>query len=254
RSWTTTVGPTGRLRSHHGRRSGRDGEGGRPGRGGRRGGHYGRGRSGRRRGPRCGRSSGRRSRRSGRRREEQQRVDVAVRVLGVPDAEVEVWDVVLDLAAGPDRADTRALVDRVAAPNARRTKMRQRHRVAVGSLDRHNSATPGDGAGEGDGAARRCQDWLSGRCADLDSPVLARGIRIVAEDELLENRALDGPCPRPRARNDHERRRDHDDQSSPHVFPSLLSKLPTEPPYLGWPSLSTWTTESDRRGACATAP
>jgi hypothetical protein len=49
--------------------------------------------------------------------------------------------------------------------------------------------------------------------------VLARSIRIVAEDERLENRSLDGPGPRSRDRGDHKRRRrDHDDQSSPHLL------------------------------------
>ena len=130
---------------------GRSGRGGRGTRHGRRGGPCRSGRSGRGRRHRCRQRSGRRSRgRSSRGRKEQQRVDVAVRVLGAPDAQVKVWDVVLDLAAGPDRADSHPFDDRVAALNAHRTEMRQRHRVAVGGLDRHGSATHRHGAGKRD--------------------------------------------------------------------------------------------------------
>jgi hypothetical protein len=132
---------------------------------------------------------------------------------------VKVWDVVLDLAAWSDRADGHPFDDRLAALNAHRTEMRQRHRVAVGGLDRHGSATHRHGAGKRDRPWRGCKHRRSGWSADVDSPVLAGGIRIVAEDERLKNRSLDGPGPRSRGRGDHKRRRrDHDDQSSPHLF------------------------------------
>ena len=184
----------------------------------------GRGRCGRsagrsRRRCRCDGWSGRRSRgRSNRRREEQQRIDVAVRILGVPDAKVDVWDVVLDLSGRTDRADDRLLAHGLAAPNVRRTEMRQSDGVPVGRLDRHDSAACRHGAGERDGAGRGRKDGLAGPSADIDSAVLARGVRVVAEDEFLEYRTFDGPGPRSRGRRDHEGRGERDDQGSTHLL------------------------------------
>jgi hypothetical protein len=150
----------------------------------------------------------------------------------MPDAEVDVGDVMLDLSARADRADEVPFADRVASPNGRRAEMRQGHRVAVGRLDRHGSAAHGHRAGERDGAGRRCKDGLSGRRADVDSPVLARGVRIVAEDELLEHRAFDGPGPGPCGGHDCERGREHDDQGSTHLLPPCCPYCQQRPRYL----------------------
>ncbi len=201
---------------------------------------------------RCDWRSGRRSRRRrDGRREEQQRIDVAVRILSSPNAEVDVWDVVRELSARSDRADGRALADRLAAPHACRTKMRQGDRIAVGCLDRHDLAADGHRAGERDGARRGCKDRLSRRSADVDSPVLACSVWILAEDEFLQYGAFDGPGPRSRGRHDHEGRREHDDQSSTHLF--LLVVLFANSDHDTWSGrpLSIWTTETCRKGACA---
>jgi hypothetical protein len=224
----------------------------------------GRCRKGRRR---CGRSAGRSRRRclcdgwsrcrsrerSNRRRQEQQRIDVAVRILGAPDAEVDVWDVVLDLSGRTDRADDRPLTHGLAAPNARRAEMRQGHRVPVGRLDRRDFAAHWHGSGERDGAGRRRKDRLSGPSADVDSAVLARGVRIVAEDKFLEYLAFDGPSPRSRGRHDYEGRGERDDQGSTHLLSPCCPVCQQAHDTWASQQLSIWTTETCRKGACAAA-
>ena len=201
---------------------------------------------------RCDGRSGRRSRRRrDGRREEQQRIDVAVRILSAPNAEVDVWDVVRDLSARSDRADGRALAYRLAAPHACRTKMRQGDRIAVGCLDRHGLAADRHRAGERDGARRGRKDRLSRRSADVDSPVLACSVWIVAEDEFLQYGAFHGPGPRSRGRHDHEGRRKHDDQSSTHLFLLVVFFANRDHDTWGDHPLSIWTTGTCRKGACA---
>ena len=210
------------------------------------------GRSRSRRRRRCDGRSGRRSRRRrDGRREEQQRIDVAVRILRAPNAEVDVWDVVLDLSARSDRADSRTLADRLAAPNACRTEMRQGHRVPVGRLDRHDLAADRHCAGVRDGARRRYKNGIPRSSADVDSPVLARGVWIVAEDEFLEYRTFDRPGPRSRGRHNHEGRREHDDQSSTHLLLLVVLFANSAHDTWGGQPLSIWTTETCRKGACA---
>ena len=131
---------------------------------------------------------------------------------------MDVWDVVLDLSGRTDRADDRLLAHGLAAPNARRTEMRQSDGVPVGRLDRHDFAAYRHGAGERDGAGRGRKDGLAGPSAEIDSAVLARGVRVVAEDEFLEYRTFDGPGPRSRGRRDHEGRGERDDQGSTHLL------------------------------------
>jgi hypothetical protein len=227
-----------------------------------------RGRSRRRSGSRrCGRSAGRSRRRRrydgwserrsrgrcSRRRQEQQRIDIAVRILGAPDAEVDVWDVVLELSGRTDRADDRPLAHGLAAPNARRAEMRQGHRVPVGRVNRRDFAAHWHGSGERDGAGRRREDRLSGPSANVDSAVLARGVRIVAEDEFLEYRAFDGPGPRSRGRHDHEGRRERDDQGSTHLLSPCCPVCQQRHDTWASQPLSIWTTETCRKGACAAA-
>jgi hypothetical protein len=136
----------------------------------------------------------------------------------MPHAEVDVWDVVLDLSCRTDRADDRPLAHRFAAPDACRAEMSQGHGVPVGGLDRHDFAAHRHRADERDGAGGGCKNGLSWRSADVDSTVLARGIWIAAKDEFLEYRTFDRPGPRPRGWNDHEGRRGRDDQRSMHVL------------------------------------
>jgi hypothetical protein len=71
-----------------------------------------------------------------RRRQEQQRVEVTLRLVGAPDAEVNVRQVVLDDAARPDRSDRTSLGHGVTAHDHDRTEVGQRHGVPVVRLDR----------------------------------------------------------------------------------------------------------------------
>jgi hypothetical protein len=171
----------------------------------------------------------------------------------MPDAEVDVWDVVLDLSCLADRADDHPLANRLAAPDACRAEMSQGHGVPVGGLDRHDFAAHRHRAGERDGAGGGCKNGLSGRSADVDSTVLARGIWIVAKDELLEYRTSDRPGPRPRSGNDHEGRRDRDHQRSTHVLLLVVMFVNSTHDTWGCRPLSIWTTETCRKGACAVA-
>jgi hypothetical protein len=145
---------------------------------------------------------------------------------------VDVWDGVLDLSGRTDRADDYPLAHGLATRNACRTEMRQGHGVPVSRLDRHDFAADRHGAGEGDGAGRGRQDGVAGPGADVDSAVLARGVRIVAEDEFLQYRTFDGPGPRSRGRHDHEGRRERDDQGSTHVFSPCCPVCQQRPRYL----------------------
>jgi hypothetical protein len=146
---------------------------------------------------------------------------------------VDVRDVVLDLSGRADRPDDRPLTHGVIAPQARRAKMRQGHGVPVGRLDRHDFAAHRHGADERDGAGCGRKNGLSGPGADVDSAVLTRGVRIVAEDELLEHLTLDGPGPRSRGGHNHESRREGDDQGSTHLLLLVVLFANSTPRYLG---------------------
>jgi hypothetical protein len=93
-------------------------------------------------------------------------------------------DRVLALADG---ADGRALVHDVAAGDRGRSELHQRHRVAVGRLDRHAAPHAGERAGEGHRPRRGRADTGSGAAADVDTAVLARGVRVVDERERPQN-------------------------------------------------------------------
>jgi hypothetical protein len=183
--------------------------------------------------------------------QEQERVDIAVRILGVPDAEVDVRDVVFDRSARADRPDGRALSDLVAAPHARRAEMREGHRVTIGCQDRHASAAHRHGACERDRSGSRCNHGRVRWSPDVDPPVLAGGVRIVAENELLQDGALNGPRPGACGRHDHESRREHGDQGSTHFASPRCLICQQRPRYIRRRSLSIQPTEMLRRGACA---
>jgi hypothetical protein len=53
-------------------------------------------------------------------RQKEKRIDVAIRILGAPDAEMDVRNVVFDDPARADGADRRTLNDHVATLNRRR--------------------------------------------------------------------------------------------------------------------------------------
>ncbi len=167
---------------------------------------------------------------------------------------MDVRDVVLDLSARTDRPDGRAFADRQSTSRARRAEMRQGHRIAIGRLDGHCPATDGHGARERNGARRRCGDGRACGSPDVDAPVLAGGVGVVPEHEFLEHGSLDGPCPRSSRRHDHQGGREHDDHNSTHLSLLVVLIANRATRYRRRRSLSIWTTENCRRGACAAGP
>ena len=143
------------------------------------------------------RSRGRSRRRDGR-GQQPERIEVAERVGGEPDPEVDVRHRLFWRAARPDGRDDIPLRDRRALRDSDRAEMRQRDRVAVGRLDRQAFATRRHEAGEAHRPACGCDDRAARRCgADVDAAVLAGVVRMrLVVRERLEHRPLDGPAPR----------------------------------------------------------
>ena len=127
--------------------------------------------------------------------QEREWVDVPVRIRRDPDAEVDVWDRVLALAAGADRADRRALAEGRAAVDRDRAEVDERDRVAV--LRSHGDGSParGNGAGEAHDSCRGRADGRSFVAGDVDAAMLPSGVGI-----LSERRMVVAPAPR-RARS-----------------------------------------------------
>ena len=154
-------------------------------------------------------------------REQPLRVDVAVRLGGQPDAEVDVrcrGDAVFALA---DLADDRPLRDGAASGDDDRSELEERDGMAVGGLDRHGPAAARDGAGEGDGTGSGCADGVADGAGDVDAAVLARGVRVRANREGPEHRTVGGPDPAGGSGSDCQARDrdDRDGEGSPHRTP-----------------------------------
>ena len=165
----------------------------------------------------AGRRGGRseRRRRSGPRRQERQRVDVALSIRGHPNAEIHVRLCELDVAAGPDRPDGVSLRQGRAALDADRAEMEQRDGVAVLCLDRHGLATIRDRAREADRARGRRTYRRARLACDVDAPMLARGIGVAgAERECVQDRTVRRPGPGRGRGNEEERREDADDEDA----------------------------------------
>ena len=145
---------------------------------------------------RNGRAAGRR------RREQAHGVDVAVRIGGHANPEVNVRAVQLGRAARADRADVVQLGHGRALDDADRPQMRERDGVAVRGLDRDRLAVRGHGPGEAHRAGRRRDHGLARRAgAQVDAAVLVRGVRVrLVVDERLQDRPLHGPAPGIRSR------------------------------------------------------
>ena len=177
----------------------------------------------RRRRGRCRRRQDRISARSRRRHrdrvgagQEQLRVDIALRVWGLPDAEVDVRHRQLRNAARVDGADRIALPDRRPAPDRERAEVHERHRVPIRRLDRHRLARGRHGSGERNRAGRRREDGRPHRRADVDPAVLSRRVRVRTVER---ERRQDGPRHRPapaqrRSRGGHGGHSGHDEKQT----------------------------------------
>jgi hypothetical protein len=187
----------------------RDGRRGRRGRGARS-----RSRSGSGRRSRCRRRccSRRRRRRRCTGREQRGGIDIRVAV-AAPDAEMHVRRVVLGVAGHPGCGERRPLEHDVAATHEQRAEMRQRDLVPVTRRDGDGEPVRRHRPGEGDLARRGSTRSLCVFDRDVDASVLPARVRVVAERERAEDRAVRRPAPgcgvgRSRERPDERRGRE----------------------------------------------
>ena len=150
------------------------------------------------------------------RRQQRERVEVALRPRRDADPEVHVRHRELDVAARPDRADARALEDGGAARHANRAEVQERHGVAVLCLDRHALATVRDRAGEADDASCGRAYGRARGAGDVDAAMLPRRVRVtLAEREAAQDVAVGRPGPR-RGRGNEEKRREDAEHEDAH--------------------------------------
>jgi hypothetical protein len=117
------------------------------------------------------------------RRQEAERVEIAVRVRREANAEMDVRRRGFWLSARPNRPDDRAFRNPRAARYSDRPQLDERDRVPLRRLDRHAFATRRHRSGKADrptrgGAHRRSQ----GR-SNVDAAVLPAGVGVIAELE-----------------------------------------------------------------------
>jgi hypothetical protein len=150
-----------------------------------------------------------------------------VRFGGQANAEVDVWLCPFGVPAGTDRAYDLALFDRRSRPHADRSQMNERDRVAVGRANRQAQALVRQLPDEGGDAGCGCSNVGAGRRRDVDSPVLAAGVRIIVSHERPQHRAVDGPRPsRCRgAQHESEQQSGHEDEQSVVEFDNQDGKL-----------------------------
>jgi len=158
---------------------------------------------GRRLGCRLRRRRGRRARnglqwrrRRSARREQRQWIDVALRIIGHANAEVDVWNIVLARAAWPNGRDDGALADDVAFAHCHRAEVDERHRIPAGRLHRDHLPVRADRSREGDDAGGRGEDGPLALSRHVDPPVLAARVGIPAEDEWADHFSRRRPGPR----------------------------------------------------------
>lgn len=157
-------------------------------------------RRGLRRSRRCGRSVGgrRRGGREGRgrsrlglrsvgrpRRQEAQRVEVAVRVRSEANAEMDVRPGDSRLPTRPDRPDDPPFNNGRPSRRADRSQLDERHRVPVRRLNRHAFATRRHRPGKADRPTHGRPHRRSQGRSDVDAAVLPAGVGVVAEFERL---------------------------------------------------------------------
>jgi hypothetical protein len=118
-----------------------------------------------------------------------------VLVVGAAHAKVHVRGGRHAVLARADRADRLALADDRAAGDVDRAQLKERDRVAAGCGDRQGPAPVRDRAGERDRARSGGAYDPADVGADVDSAVLAAGIRVGPERERAQHRPVDGPRP-----------------------------------------------------------
>lgn len=131
----------------------------------------------------------------GPRREQRERIQVAVRIGRQADTEMDIWLSPLGLAARPDGAHDIALFNRRSGAHTDRAEVDERDGVAVGGANRQTEPLVRQLARERDDAQSRRPDVAGHRRRHVDPTVLAAGIRVVLCDERAQHGAVHGPGP-----------------------------------------------------------
>ena len=146
------------------------------------------------------------------RRKERQRIQIAVRLGGEADAEIDVRLGAFGIAARPDRSDDVAFRDVRPDGNADRSEMDERDRVTVRRADRQAQPLMRELPSERDDARCGRPDIRTSRRADVDSAVLPTCVRIAVGDERSQHGPVDWPGPRGSPGSQHEHREQQQDQ------------------------------------------
>ena len=151
------------------------------------------------------------------RRQQCQRVDIALRIARHAHPEVHEGRVALHITARADRPNGGALLQRRAARNPDRAEMDKRRREPGRRLDRDRLPAAWDRARERDDTVRRREHGRAAGGTEVDATVLAGCVRVGSiEQEGPEHRPFDGPRPASRGRH-RQRAGAHDqDSESPH--------------------------------------
>jgi hypothetical protein len=141
-------------------------------------------------------------------------IQVAPFVRSLANPQVHVGLVPLARPARPDRAHLCALGDRSAFDLRNGSEMEERHRQALGRSNSDRAPAAGHRAGEREAAGRRGEHRLPCGSADVDSSVLARGVRVPVVAEVLQHRPARRPGPGVRGRRaGQEREEDRQQQA-----------------------------------------
>jgi hypothetical protein len=118
----------------------------------------------------------------------------------------------LGRAGWPGIRDGLAFLDPIAALHEQWAEMSQRRLVSTRGRDRHRQAVRWNLAGEGHLAGRRSAHDPGVAERDVDSAVLAAGVRVVSQREAAEDLALGRPRPGPRPRREDESPAQHQEE------------------------------------------
>jgi len=161
------------------------------------------------------------------RRQQGQRIDVALWIARDARAEVHIRIRQVDDAAPTDCPHHRRFSYERAAGHSDRPEMDERGRVSKRRLNRHSLPTRRNRSGEGHHALYGGEHRAAAGRAKVDTSVLAARVRVrVVEQEGPQHRAVDGPRPGPRIRDGERTRANDQDRNSPH-HSSLLPILRT---------------------------
>jgi hypothetical protein len=152
--------------------------------------------------------------RPGARGEEAQGIEVAVRITGQPNAEMNVRHGPLRVAGRAERADGIALSDLGISLDRDRGEVDERDRVPVLGANRDAESTLRHRACERDRTGVWREHRLAGMPADVDAPVLAANVGVVTEAERPKNRARCRPTPGAGRRCSDQRGEEHEAECS----------------------------------------